>query len=163
MRRRRVVALLAFAAIGLLVLAWSSLPGLATGGSRRAVPDATPEAVAHGRALLRSGETPVMPRRDLFRFGDSPTPATRFVETPVAPAVVTAAATTAPPQRVRLVGFVQAQGRLKAALAIESGIDVGGPGEEVRGFRVIALDEDAARVRLRTPEGDEIEAALAPR
>lgn len=165
MRLRGAIALLAIAAIGLVALAWSNLPGLATGASRRAMPDATPDTAADRRALPRSSRTPVMPRRDLFRFGDSsPAPTTRAGETPVAPAAAAVAvATPAPPARVRLVGFVQTQGRLKAALAIESEIDVAGPGEEVRGFRVLDLDEDAAHVRLRTPEGDEIEAALAPR
>jgi hypothetical protein len=164
MRLRGAVALLAIAAIGLAALAWSSLQGLATGASRRVVPDATSGTAADRRALPRPEGTPVMPRRDLFRFGDSPAPTMHAGEIPAAPAVAAvAAATPAPPARVRLVGFVQTQGRRKAALAIESEIDVAGPGEEVRGFRVLELDEDAAHVRLRTPEGNEIEAALAPR
>jgi hypothetical protein len=163
MRRRGVVTLLAVAALVLTALAWSSRPGRATGGQRQARPNATSEAAVARHTMLRSAETPAMPTRDLFRFGDSQSPMTRPALAPTASAVVPAAAATAPPLRVRLIGFVRTQRRLKAVVAVEGAINVLGPGEEASGFRVLDLDEDAARVRLRTPEGDEMQAVLAQR
>jgi hypothetical protein len=163
MRRRNAIALLAVAALLLLALAWSNRAGRATGRSDTAARSAAAERAAAKSAPSRVDEAPARPTRDLFNFGDgeSALPATQ----PSAAAAATVAATPAaePPLRVRLVGFVRTQRQLKAVLAVEGLINVLGSGEKADGFRVLELDEDAARVRLRTPEGDEIDATLAPR
>jgi hypothetical protein len=159
------MVLLGLATLALAALVWTGLPGLAMVGSRRTTGISRPGATAGARATPPSAEMPPMPMRDLFRFGDEQAPATQRVPEAVASAAAAAAppAATLAPARVRLVGFVRAGGQLKAALAIDASIDVLGAGEELSGFRLLAIDEDAARARLRTPEGDEIEIALTPR
>jgi|WetSurMetagenome_2_1015567.scaffolds.fasta_scaffold86624_2 hypothetical protein len=156
MRRRVAVALLGVSALVLAALVWPGLPGGATGNQRRALSSVAPEAGAAQRAA-----TPARPTRDLFRFGDSQSAETRPAQTPSSSPAATV--TAAPPARVRLIGFVRTQGRLKAVVAVEGTINVLGSGEETGGFRILDLDEDAGNARLRTPEGEELEVALAPR
>jgi hypothetical protein len=163
MKRRVTVGLLAVTALVVVALAWSSRLGRATAEQQRVMPNATPAAGASERTTQRSAETPVMPTRDLFRFGDSQSPATQPALAATASPADTAEVAAAPPSRVRLIGFVRTQRRLKAVVAVEGVINVLGPGEETAGFRLLDLDEDAGRVRLRTPEGEELAAALAAR
>ena len=158
MRRRATFALLAVAALVLAALAWSGRPGRNT-----VRPNVTPEARAAQQTGARPAETSALPTRDLFRFGDGQNAGARPAQTPALSPAAEATVTTAPPPRVRLIGFVRTQRHLKAVVALEGTVNVLGSGEEAGGFRILELDQDAGRARLRTPEGDEIEAALAPR
>jgi hypothetical protein len=164
-KRRAALALLGLATLALATLVWTGLPGLEIVGSRRTAGISKPGAPASAPTTRQAAEMPPMAMRDLFRFGDEQAPATQPVPAAVAPTATTSAppAETLAPARVRLVGFVRAGDKVKAALAIDASVDVLGVGEESNGFRLLAIDEDASRTRLRTPEGDEIEVALTPR
>ena len=101
---------------------------------------------------------PVLPERNVFEYGE--TPARPLAPLAVASArpraivpVETPSATPAPPEPVRLIGLVNRSGRVRAVLSVLGEVAVVGPGDEVQGYRVIAIEED--RVRLRAPDGTE--------
>ena len=104
-----------------------------------------------------------MPRlaRDPFRFGGEGSSASRVgtprTAVPRSSSVVAPAPPSAP--AVRLVGFVRADGRLRAALAIGGEVVVAGPGESAEGYTVVGVDEESG-VTLRGPGG--AESTLAP-
>lgn len=104
--------------------------------------------------------TPAEPRleRDLLRYGDGDGPAAPEPEVPaLAPAQEVEAPPPAPPPPARLVGFVRRPGQLCAALVLGSGEpDVLCPGEQARGHRLLAADEERG-VRLTLPDGRELE------
>jgi hypothetical protein len=92
------------------------------------------------------------PARDLFRYADEPSaepvsPRARVVTPP------TAAPTPVAEAPVRLVGLVRQSGGLRAAVAIRGEVVLLKPGESADGWTLVALDEDA--VRLRGPDGHE--------
>ena len=97
----------------------------------------------------------VEPRRNVFRFGDE----TRPEEAPApGPAsrrrAVEPEPTSAPEPGPRLVGLVRRGGRLVAAFAAPDGeVELAGPGEAAGGVLVVAIGDDA--VRVRRPDGSE--------
>jgi hypothetical protein len=124
-------------------------------GQPRADPRATTPPAPAGE-LARAPEPPPPPRleRDPFQFADGPpggetrSPA---VETPF-PAEVAPRPEPAP---IRLVGFVRRDGRVSAALWVRGEVRIGGAGDDLGGFLLLAVDEDAG-VRVRQPDGSEL-------
>jgi hypothetical protein len=158
MRARGRGVLAATAGLLLLVFLWSVFPGLArqaTRSRRGQQPHLNPPA---GAPLTYEQVVP-MPTRDLFAFGPDhatvPAPSRSVgsrARTDAAPPP-----DLTPPPRARLVGFMQSEGRVVAALAIDSTVELVQAGGEIHGYRVLSLDADARTVRLRTPEGEDLE------
>jgi Tfp pilus assembly protein PilP len=97
--------------------------------------------------------------RDPFRFADEASvalPEPALVDRQPA----TAASSFAPPP-ARLSGFVRRAGRVLAVLSVPGGALVLGVGEEIDGYRVLSIDEEIG-VRVRTPDGRELELPLLP-
>jgi hypothetical protein len=158
MTRRTLTAALGLAALGLVAFGWAARPN-----QRR--PDASPTTAA-GRTgpanAQGDGRAPAsVPTRDLFQFGDQGPAATGPVEPqPTTPPTVPAADPT-PAPRARLVGFVRTPTAVKAALSLDGRVEVVALHEERSGFRVLALDADDGRVRVLSPEGQELELTLS--
>jgi hypothetical protein len=152
--RRFVVLVASTITLLALALGWYGFPGLAGEQARPA------ESVAAPRPAPQQGRearaTTPSPTRDLFAYGDASARAST-APAPASPTPAAGEASTPPAPRIRLVGFLHAEGRLAAALVIDSTVDVVQAGESVGGYRVLALDEDRSTVRLVTPEGEEIE------
>jgi hypothetical protein len=159
--RRRTAWILALAVLALLASIWSGQWGsvFGTGQSAPRAPRVEPRPDRATTSPLRS--RPAVPRRDLFAFGDRSATPVASVESTVATAEPVAAA--APAGGARLVGFVRTPAGTSAALSINAAVELLGPQEESQGYRLLELDEDRARVRLRTPSGEEIEVGLTPR
>jgi hypothetical protein len=91
--------------------------------------------------------------RDPFRYGDLPVSAP-----PVRPAPVLTPPpepTPAPEPAYRLVGVLEREGRLCAALSIGGEVVLLAPGESSGGVTVLAVQEDG--IRVRGPDGrDEV-------
>jgi hypothetical protein len=139
----------AFALLALIAL-------VATRGTGRAVvaPETGVRRAAPMPATAPPAEpVPIVSVRDPFRYGDLPAP-----PPPVRPARVVAPALAPTPTTepaYRLVGVVQRDGRLRAALSIGGEIVLLAPGETAGGVTVLAVQEDG--VRLRGPDGrDEV-------
>lgn len=92
--------------------------------------------------------------RDPFQFGvvaaEAPRPAS-------GPAAMELEASAPPPAlpRVRLVGFVQQAGRLRAALVVDGEILLLSVGDAAGGYTILAADETTG-VQLRGPGGEEL-------
>jgi hypothetical protein len=103
------------------------------------------------------------PTRDLFVYGegeDAQRPgSTRDGATSAAPSTAAATPTPepTPAPRARLVGFLRTSSGVSAVLALDGAVEVARVREERRGYRLLAVDEEAATARLRTPEGEEVE------
>lgn len=125
----------------------------------RAAPPASPgPEPSRSPAASTPQATPAQPRleRDLLRYGDG-SAATELEAPALAPAQEAEAPPPAPPPPARLVGFVRRPDRLCAALVLGSGEpDVLCPGEQARGHRLLAADEERG-VRLTLPDGRELE------
>jgi hypothetical protein len=65
------------------------------------------------------------------------------------------------PDPVHLVGLLRRDGALMAALSIGGQVEVVAVGDEVAGYRVLSIDEDAG-ARLRGPDGLDRTVAPAP-
>lgn len=106
--------------------------------------------------MARASPAPPQVERDLLRYGDGP--ATDLPEADAGePAAFDLApppeAPPPPPPAARLVGFVWRGERLCAALVLASGEpEVLCPGDELRGHRLLAADEERG-VRLTLPDG----------
>jgi hypothetical protein len=145
--RARLLAGLALAAL---------LALLATRDMGRAVsPEANPP-----RSVARSSPAPATPDpvaiesvRDPFRYGDVPVAA--LPVRPVRAASPPPEPTPTPEPAYRLVGVVNRDGRLCAALSIGGEVVLLAPGESADGVTVLAVQEDG--VRVRGPDGrDEV-------
>ena len=92
--------------------------------------------------------------RDIFRYADDSDPQVgpRRRELAGTEAAETEATSPAEPS-ARVVGLVQRGERLVAALVIDGQVVLAGEGESLRGFTVLAISEEA--VRLREPGGEE--------
>jgi hypothetical protein len=123
-------------------------PPAGPGGPPRARPSRRPSPVA---------APAVLPDRNVFEYADAPAAvapaAARPAALPGAAPEDTATPPPVPPEPVRLVGLVHRGGTLRAVLSVLGEVAVVGPGEEVQGYRVLAVDEE--RVRLRWPDGTE--------
>jgi hypothetical protein len=96
-----------------------------------------------------------LPERSVFEYGGAP-PAVRAPAprpAPTTPPPVPEAVLPSAPEPVRLVGLVHRGGRLRAVLSVEGEVAVLGPGEQIQGYRVLAVDEE--RVRIQAPDGTE--------
>jgi hypothetical protein len=119
-----------------------------------APPPLSPPRPRAARPVRVGGAPPAVSSRNVFEYGALPTaepkprPATPVAAGP--PPVV--APVAAPP--VRLVGLVRRGGVLKAALRVHGETMVVGAGEAAGDYRVVAVDEDA--VRLRAADGTTI-------
>lgn len=127
---------------------------------RAAAPAAPGPEPSRSPAAATPQATPAQPRleRDLLRYGDSEGSVAPEPDVPaLAPAQEAETPPPAPPPPARLVGFVRRPDRLCAALVLGSGEpDVLCPGEQARGHRLLAADEERG-VRLTLPDGRELE------
>ena len=142
------------AALAVAVAAW-----WLTAGHPR--PAATERPSGTRRMERRAGPAPAgpaaLPERNVFEYAGRE-PAARA---PTASAAPTAPPSTPealpspppPPDPVRLVGLVQRGGKLRAVLSVQGEVAILGPGEEIQGYRVLAVDEE--RVRVKGPDGTE--------
>ena len=96
----------------------------------------------------------VQPARNPFRYADEdePSEALGGLEAEGPSPVPTPA--TAPAAPLRLVGFLRHAGRLRAALSLQGEVVLAAPGDELGGFVVLSVDEDAGVV-LRDARGTE--------
>ena len=149
---RRTRLLLALA--GFALLAAFLTRGVTPAGSPRAGPQQrpapTPPPAAHAPPEA-SPESLPLPSRNPFRYGGEAKPVLRLPPRPGASPVL------APPtpSPIRVVGLVTREGKLRAVLSVSGDVLVAGPGEEVAGYRVLAIEEETG-VRLRGPDGREI-------
>jgi hypothetical protein len=93
--------------------------------------------------------------RNLFEYGERAATAPPVAIRTPAPTEATPPP-TATPAPVRLVGIVQAAGGLRAALAMDGEVLVGFRGEKLRGYTIVAIDEDSGVV-LKGPDGEKLE------
>lgn len=152
---RRTRLLLALAGIALLaaLLTRGVAPALSPAAGQ-AGPAPTPLPGAHvppEAHVPPGGSPPSLPSRNPFRYAEEAKSGVRLAPRPVA---APTAAPPAPPP-IRFVGLVTREGNVRAALALLGDVLVAGPGEEVAGYRVLAIDEETG-VRVRTPDGREI-------
>jgi len=152
LRGRAVAALVALGLAAGLV----ALQGTPEAISGRAVRVATPPPPPAAPAAAASVSAPARPRpsRNLFEYVEATPPALEPAPLPL-PEVVELDERPPPRLPVRLVGIVVQGGRLRAALAHAGDVLVLGPGDELSGYVVLAVDADEG-VLLRTPEGGEI-------
>ena len=126
----------------------------------RAAPPAPPgPEPSRSPAASTPQATPAEPRleRDLLRYGDGDASVAPEPEVPALAPQEAEASPPAPPPPARLVGFVRRPDRLCAALVLGSGEpEVLCPGEQARGHRLLAADEERG-VRLTLPDGSELE------
>jgi hypothetical protein len=122
--------------------------------------DARPASTAPTRGEGGSRRPPAEAlNRDPFAFADDTTAASREARLP--PATGLAAPTPAPAlvpppvPPVRLIGFVEDERGLRAALVVLGETVVLGAGESQAGFRVLALDRDGG-VILSDPAGGRV-------
>jgi hypothetical protein len=164
MRRTSAALLTLLAFLSTLAFVWSGLAKEQTPRPKPAQPaqgaDATPPSPAKAEAAS--------PTRDLFVFGDEAaarrSDATRDDRPGATPATSASPAPTpeaTPAPRARLVGFLRTTAGPSAVLALDGAVEIARVREERRGYRLLALDEEAATVRLKTPEGDELELSVA--
>ena len=83
--------------------------------------------------------------RDVFRFADGPSLATRGE--PAATRVEGERAVPDVPAGPRLAGLVRRAGRLMAVLSVDGEVELAGPGDSVAGVTVLSVDEEGVRVR----------------
>jgi hypothetical protein len=154
--RRWLVVIVTVALASTLALQWG---GLAREGGRPAVP--APAAKPLAETPPAHASPPAAPTRDLFAFGDEQGPSTVGSAPSSAERLGAAAAEAAPeptPEpRVRLIGFVRQRGRVAAVLSIENVIEVASVDEERSGYLILAIDEEAASARVRSPEGETLD------
>jgi hypothetical protein len=117
---------------------------------RRVKPSRTTERLAAAGALTSSAR----PRRNIFEYGGAATPSIPAA-TPIALPESTPPPTSTP-SPVKLVGLVQSQNGLRAALAVEGELLLGSRGEKVRGYTIVAIDADTGVV-LNGPSGETLE------
>jgi hypothetical protein len=128
-----------------------------TSGAGRGAAPAAPVTVPRAPVVPSDPPPPTMPLRNIFEYGEEPTPVAqarpRFspAPVPVAPPVEVAPP-EAPVHPVRLVGFVRRGGGLQAALAIRGSVYVLAVGEEAEGYLLLAADEDGG-VRIQDRDG----------
>jgi len=119
------------------------------------VPASPPKAPSEARpAPAPRPQPPAELTRDPFEYGGS-TVRTEQPGAAVVPSAPVEAAPSRPPAAVRLVGFVQQAGRLRAALVIEGETVLLAAGEAASGYALLAADEQSG-ARLRAPDGSEI-------
>ncbi len=126
-----------------------------TGATAPAGPPPSPVATAS--ATAPASAAPPRVERDLLRYEDAPSavtePAVGGPPVELAPALEP----PPPPPPARLVGFVWRAGTLCAALVLgQEEPDLLCPGEQARGHRLLAVDEERG-ARLALPGGDELE------
>ncbi|MBI3931852.1 MAG: hypothetical protein HY317_00425 [Acidobacteria bacterium] len=145
MRRRVVVLALGLCAFGVFLTRGAGPGPAPTPGDSRPRPTNAPPP-------LTAPSMPSLDARDPFRFAEEDSAPPRG-PAPGVPVAVTAAP-PAPPG-LRLVGLVSRGGRLHAALAAAGDVVVAAPGDEVAGYAVVSVDEEAG-VHLRSQDGTTI-------
>ncbi len=114
---------------------------------------------------IRPSPTPALPEpvadlgRDPFEYASS---SSVRGERPSVPAVSLPSLEGAPPKTtapVRLIGFVQQAGRMRAALVIDGETVLLAAGESALGYTLEAADEQSG-ARLRTPDGSDLAIAV---
>src|SRR5687767_13381080 len=89
-------------------------------------------------------------RRNPFEYAEAAQARPRaYVPPPVA---VAATPTETPAPTIKLVGLVQQAGGPRAALALHGQIALGAQGQDVHGYTIVSIDEDAGVV-LTGPDG----------
>ena len=149
---RRTRLLLGLA--GFALLAAFLTRGVRPAGSSRAGPEERPAPTPPPEAQAPPGASPEsspLPSRNPFRYGGEAKPVLRLPSRPEA----SPALPPPTPSPIRFVGLVTREGKLRAALSVSGDVLVAGPGEEVAGYRVLAIDEETG-VRVRGPDGREI-------
>ena len=151
------------------MLAVIGIAALAVVGSRGLVPGPAPAPgvtpvvpaprVTAAPAAGPASEDPASPRsavplRNPFRYAEE-RPALRLPPPPPLSGPAVASSTPAP---IRFLGLVRRGGTVKAALAVSGDVLLAAPGEEVAGYVVLSLGEDA--VMVKGPEGGEIHLRL---
>jgi hypothetical protein len=124
-------------------------------------PPATAGPPGTRRTERRPGPVPAapaaLPERNVFEYAGRPpaarAPITSAPPTAPPPAPEAVAPASPPPEPVRLVGLVQRGGRLRAVLSVQGEVAILGPGEQIQGYKVLAVDEE--RVRVQGPDGTE--------
>lgn len=135
-------ALLLLAALVVLV---------AGGPGTRAQEEARPETPA--RVAPAPPDVDLLGIRNIFRYADAPRVDRGPGPATTGPPAAEPAEASAPAPRAHLVGLVERAGRRAAALSVDGEVVVLGEGESAGGFTVLAVSDEA--VRLRSPEGDE--------
>lgn len=165
MRRTSAALLTLLAFLSTLALVWSG--GVAREPASRSLPAqaADPAAPAPLPAATTEAEGPT---RDLFVFGEAAEArrSDEHLAQPSATSWTLATAATPTPEptpapRARLVGFLRTAAGPSAVLALDGAVEIARVREARRGYRLLALDEETATVRLETPEGEELELSLA--
>lgn len=123
----------------------------------QAPPSSTAAQVEVVSPLDTSRESLPVPSRNPFRYGEEAKPLARLPPRSAAPSAI--APPTPPP--IRVVGLVLREGRVRAVLALAGEVLVAGPGEQVGGYAVVAIEGEDG-VRVRTPDGREIVLHLEP-
>ncbi len=155
-RRTRLLLALAGFALVAAFLTRGVTPALSPPATPESRPVPTPPPGVHAPPEGSREPLPV-PSRNPFRYGEESKPVVRLPPRPAAAPVPV----PPPPLPIRFVGLVTREGRLRAALSVSGEVLVAGPGEEVAGYRVLAIEEEAG-VRVRTPDGREILLRLEP-
>ena len=131
--------------------------------TREPPPSPVPEKRQRQRSASKEGPLPTLEpgasvRRNLFEYGEAPAATATRPGTFVAPLPVSTPAVLAdaPAVPLKLVGLVHQGAGLRAALAVHGEVVLVAPGQEVAGYKIVSIDEDAGVV-LTAPDGRTIE------
>lgn len=139
-------ALLALGIVGAALL-------LARGASDAPRPSVEPSPRVRPSPAAPPAAPPLV--RDPFRFAtEAPAPAATTAAATERHAVVPVPDATPTPWPIRLSGYVRRGGTLKAAIVFSGSMVIAGPGDQIEGYTVLSVDEDAG-VRVRATNGEE--------